>query len=198
MNEYRRRHWKRDLKRQQSEARLYRRLESMHARDDPRMVVLAYSAWGATDAPSGVKKGNAPTIGVSMMRKLGKRFLVSPTPEHFTSKTCCKCLAPCGSWKEVETKMGHSIRGLRICQDETCKLPEKSGSYRGAQHLGAVQAPLRGQATGRGAWSPSDLRRTLCVPASVRMAVRPSSHSGDDGRGARVPPSQPRVCRLRF
>ena len=28
-----------------------------------------------------------------MMRKLGKRFLVSPTPEHFTSKTYCKCLA---------------------------------------------------------------------------------------------------------
>ena len=122
--EYRRRRWKRDLKRQQSESRLYRRLESMHARDDPRMVVLAYGAWGATDAPSGVKKGNAPTIGVSMMRKLGKRFLVSPTPEHFTSKSCCKCLAQCGPWKEVETKMGHSIRGLRICQDETCKLPQ--------------------------------------------------------------------------
>ena len=33
-------------------------------------------------------------------------FLPIPvTPEQYTSKTCCKCLQPCGPWAEVEEKM---------------------------------------------------------------------------------------------
>lgn len=54
------------------------------------------------------------------MRKLAKHFVVSPTPEAYTSKTCCKCLGPCGPWSEIEAKMGRKIRGLRRCQNEEC------------------------------------------------------------------------------
>ena len=67
-----------------------------------------------------------------MMKRLSRRFLVAPTPEHHTSKTCAKCLGPCGAhptlhhrrrvrsngectWRDV------SIRGLRLCQQEDCK-----------------------------------------------------------------------------
>ena len=74
-------------------------------------------------SPAAMSRNNVILIATSHYRRwfvLG----LSPTPEHFTSKSCCKCLAQCGPWKEVETKMGHSIRGLRICQDETCKLPQ--------------------------------------------------------------------------
>ena len=79
------------------------------------------------------------------MRKLGKRFLVSPTPEQFTSKTCCRCLHPCGRWAEVEAKMKpvlekrmkhfKEIRGLRICQNENCKLPQNRDRT-GASNIG--------------------------------------------------------------
>jgi transposase len=54
------------------------------------------------------------------MRKLEKQFVVALTPEAYTSKTCCHCLGPCGPWKEVEEKMGKTIRGLRRCQNEEC------------------------------------------------------------------------------
>ena len=58
------------------------------------------------------------------MKKLSKRFVVVPTPEQYTSKTCCKCLQPCGPWLEVEHRMGRRIRGLRICQNDACSLPQ--------------------------------------------------------------------------
>ena len=57
------------------------------------------------------------------MRKLSRRFVVALTPEHGTSKTCCKCLGPCGPWAAMEEEARTKIRGLRICQDEGCKLP---------------------------------------------------------------------------
>ena len=79
---------------------------------------------GATDGASCVKRGNPPTIGVGLMRKLAKRFVVSLTPEHHTSKTCCRCLEPCGPWTELEQRRGKRVRGLRIRQDEDCKLPQ--------------------------------------------------------------------------
>ena len=100
------------------------------------MMVLAYGSWGLVAGQSGTasNKGSPPCIGVGMMRKLSKRFLVSPTPEQFTSKTCCRCLHPCAPWAEVEDKMKpilekrmkryKGIRGLRICQDEDCNLPQ--------------------------------------------------------------------------
>ena len=109
------------------------------------------------------------------MRKLGKRFLVSPTPEQFTSKTCCRCLHPCGPWAEVEADMKpilekrmknyRGIRGLRICQNEDCKLPQNRDRT-GASNIGLQFTRLF---TGRGpirSMTAEDLelhRHNLCL-----------------------------------
>jgi hypothetical protein len=133
---HRQRRWKTYIKTQKSEQRLYERLQGIHKEGDKRTLVLAYGSWGTTDGASCIKKGNPPTIGVGLMRKLAKRFVVSLTPEHHTSKTCCKCLGPCGPLKKVKEEMKakffedpknegkrfHGVRGLRICQDVGCKL----------------------------------------------------------------------------
>ena len=50
-------------------------------------------------------------------------LLISPTPEHCTSKTCFRCLSPCGPWTDKEDKMGKKIRGLRLCTQRDCMLP---------------------------------------------------------------------------
>lgn len=121
--EHRRRRWKSFIKLQQSEERLYSKLRSLHDRTDDRVLVLAYGAWGAHDASSCIKRGNAPAIGVGLARKLSQRFLVATTPEHGTSSTCCKCLGPSGAWKEKETEWKKKVRGLRVCQNEGCRCP---------------------------------------------------------------------------
>ena len=71
------------------------------------------------------------------MRKLAQRFVVAPTPEQYTLKTCCKCFSECGPWSEVEAKMQRKggIRGLRICQDENCNLPQNRDRT-GASNIG--------------------------------------------------------------
>ena len=149
--EHRRRRWKKCIKEQQSEQRLYDRLNAMHPTGDSRTLVLAYGSWGAESgkAPSCVQRGNPPTIGVGLMRKLSKRFVVSLTPEHHTSQTCCKCLGVCGAWQEKEDMMGKKLRGLRICQDEACKLPQNRDRT-GASNIGlqfqrlfSDQGPIR-------------------------------------------------------
>ena len=158
---HRRRRWKSYLKSQQSEAKLYEKLKAIHKKSDSRTLVLAYGSWGlvAGRPRSVANKGLPPCIGVGLMRKLGKRFLVSPTPEQYTSKTCCKCLHSCGPWAEVEAKMKpvlekrmkhySGIRGLRICQNEDCKLPQNRDRT-GASNIGlqfnrlfAGQGPIR-------------------------------------------------------
>ena len=102
------------------------------------------------------------------MRKLSQRFVVAITPEHYTSKTCCKCLGECGPWKEVEEKDGRvcpktgkrlGIRGLRICQNEECKLPQNRDRT-GASNIGLNFCRLmRGQPPIR---SMTDEERELC------------------------------------
>ena len=129
----RKRRWKGAIKTQQSEERLYKRIEGMQEKGDKRKIVLAYGSWGmvAGRTDAACNKGNPPCIGVGLMRKLARRFVVSLTPEAFTSKTCSFCLGPCGPWKEVEERRGKRIRGLRLCQTETCKLPlnrDKNGA----------------------------------------------------------------------
>lgn len=159
--DHRLRRWKSYMKSQQSEEKLYRKLNAIHKKSDSRTLILAYGSWGlvAGRAGNAANKGNPSCIGVGLMRKLGKRFLVSPTPEQFTSKTCCKCLHPCGPWAEVEAKMKpvlekrmkhyNGIRGLRICQNEDCKLPQNRDRT-GASNIGlqftrlfAGQGPIR-------------------------------------------------------
>ena len=56
------------------------------------------------------------------MRKLSRRFLVCPTPEAYTSKTCCRCLGEAGPWTEMEEVRGRKIRGLRRCTQRDCML----------------------------------------------------------------------------
>ena len=132
---HRKRRWKTCIKAQQSEERLYERLRKIHKPSDGRRLVLAYGAWGATSTSASVARGNPPAIGVGLMRKLSKRFVVAITPEHHTSKTCCRCFGSCGAWKEVEERMKKKVRGLRICQEETCKLPQNRDRT-GASNIG--------------------------------------------------------------
>ena len=149
--EHRRRRWKGYIKAQQSEERLCSRLRAMHSKDDSRTLIIAYGSWGLVAGHPGApcNRGNPPTIGVGMMRRLARRFVIVPTPEQFTSKTCCKCLHPCGPWVELEEKEGRKIRGLRVCQNEECRMPQNRDRT-GADNIGkqflrlhAGHGPLR-------------------------------------------------------
>ena len=116
---------------QQSDERLYTRLEALQT--DERPLVLAYGSWGLVAGKVGAacNKGNPPCIGVGLMRKLARRFVVVPTPEAYTSKTCCRCLGECGSWTEVEELRGKRVRGLRRCTQRNCMIPlnrDKNGA----------------------------------------------------------------------
>ena len=118
---HRKRTWKTAIKGQQSEERLYKRLDTF--KTDNRPLVLAYGAWGLVSGrPGACNRGNPPCIGVGLMRKLSKRFLVCPTPEAYTSKTCCRCFGESGPWKEMEEIRGKTIRGLRRCTQRDCML----------------------------------------------------------------------------
>ena len=119
--EHRKRRWKASIKEQQTEERLYKRLKTLQT--DSRPLVLAYGSWGLVAGRANAAcKGNPPCIGVGLMRKLSRRFLVSPTPEAYTSKTCCRCFGEAGPWKEMEEERGKRIRGLRRCTQRDCML----------------------------------------------------------------------------
>ena len=146
--EHRKRRRKSALKAQQSESRLYDRLRGMHdPATDGRTLVLAYGAWGLTAGrPNAVcNKGNPPAIGVGLMNKLAKRFVVAPTPEHYTSKTCVACGGLCGPHPTLKTKHNKDIRGLRVCQHEGCGLLQNRDKT-GATNIGLqFQKLMRGE-----------------------------------------------------
>ena len=123
--DHRNRRRKRHIKTQQSEADVINRIAAMHDHaHDKRALVLSYGAWGLTAGrPNMVgNRGNPPVIGVGLMKKLALYFVVSPTPEHYTSKTCVECGGLCGPHPTLKTKLGKEIRGLRVCQHEGCGL----------------------------------------------------------------------------
>tara|TARA_B110000046_G_scaffold145418_1_gene152577 strand:- start:236 stop:994 length:759 start_codon:yes stop_codon:yes gene_type:complete len=144
---HRQRRWKTCIKAQKSEEGLYKRLEAL--KNDGRPLVLAYGSWGLIAGQAGnvVNKGIPPCIGVGLMRKLSRRFPVVVTPEHYTSKTCSRCLGVgmCGPWKEVERAMGRPIRGLRRCQQRDCMTPHNRDKN-GATNIGTnFKRLMRGQ-----------------------------------------------------
>ena len=47
----------------------------------------------------------------------------------------CTPIHPCGPWVELEEKMGHKIRGVRVCQNEECCLPQNRDRT-GAANIG--------------------------------------------------------------
>ena len=139
--DHRRRRWMRKVKMQQSETKLYKKLDSL--RTDDRPLLLAYGSWGLTTSKR--FNGLPPCIGVGLLRKISKRFLVVPTPEHYTSKTCAVCFHECGAHPTLKRMVKKrqedgsvelkekEIRGLRVCQNECCKLfmnRDKMGSIR--------------------------------------------------------------------
>jgi SAM-dependent methyltransferase len=140
------------IKAQQSEARVVNRLAAMHSQGDERRLVLAYGAWGlvAGRPNQASNKGTPPAIGAGLMKRLALHFVVAPTPEHYTSKTCVKCLGPCGPHPTLKTKEGKEIRGLRVCQHEGCGLfqnRDKTGASNiGLQFRRLLQdkGPIRG------------------------------------------------------
>ena len=157
--EFRHRRRKVRIKAQQSESRLVARLRGMHAPDDPRRLVLAYGAWGLVAGRPGAacNKGNAPAIGVGLMRKLARDFVVVPTPEHHTSKTCVKCRGVCGAHPTLKTKNGKSIRGLRVCQHEGCGLLQNRDKT-GATNIGTQLLRLLGGEGPLRPMSPEELQ----------------------------------------
>lgn len=120
--DHRRRRHKTFARAQASETKLYNKLQAMHDKKDNRQLVLAYGAWGVTAGPQVCNKGNPPAIGAGMMKKLDRRFVVVPTPEHYTSKTCVACGGLCGAHPTLRTNKDKEIRGLRVCQHEGCGL----------------------------------------------------------------------------
>lgn len=168
---HRRRRWKKVIKEQVSEERLYRRLENMKNKDDTRPIVLAYGSWGMVAGRAGAacNRGNPPCIGVGLMRKLARRFVVAPTPEAYTSKTCCRCLGPCEPWEEKEVAMGFKIRGLRRCTQRDCMIP-LNRDKNGATNIGTNFKRLMRDSLPIRSMSDEDLafhRASLCLECDL-------------------------------
>ena len=148
---HRERRRKTRIKMQQSEAKLINRISALHSKKDARKLVLAYGAWGmVAGRPNAAgNKGNPPAIGAGLMKKLALHFIVAPTPEHYTSKTCVKCMGLCGPHSTLKNKNGKEIRGLRVCQHEGCGLLQNRDKT-GATNIGLQfvrllkgQSPIR-------------------------------------------------------
>lgn len=162
---HRRRRWKTAIKMQKSEERLYKKLKAL--KTDSRPLVLAYGSWGMVAGRPGAacNKGNPPCIGVGLMRKLARHFVVAPTPEAYTSKTCCRCLGECGPWTEVEEKMGKKLRGLRRCTQRDCMIP-LNRDRNGATNIGTNFARLMANQPPIRSMTDEDLafhRASMCI-----------------------------------
>ena len=128
--EHRQRRRKTAIRKQKADLSVIKRLSEFQT--DERPLVLAYGSWGLSAGKTRFK-GIPPCIGVTLMRTIAKHFPVVITPEHYTSKICYKCDQECGAHptmkrkRTVKRKDGStydredSIRGLRVCQNETCK-----------------------------------------------------------------------------
>ena len=160
--DHRRRRRKSKIKQQQSERRFFDRLHGLQ-KDASRPLLLAYGSWGLTTSKK--FKGLPPCVGARLARRLATEFIVVPTPEQYTSKTCPKWFGPCGPHPTLRhlldhrrrsttagievTRASREIRGLRVCQNESCKL-HLSRDHTGAcniatnlERLMRDEAPIR-------------------------------------------------------
>ena len=133
----------------------------------------------------------------------------SVTAGRYTSKTCCKCLGPCGPWVEVENKKKKErdqqirlrkatmeargsapeaieemerkmkkvmtrVRGLRVCQNESCRLPQNRDRT-GAINIGHQFARLF---DGRGAIRAMSAEELALH--RLRVALAPCAECDDE------------------
>ena len=95
-------------------------------------------------------KGNPPALGAGLMKRIAKRFVVAPTPEHYTTKTCVACGGTTAPHPTLRTKANKEIRGLRVCNHEGCRLLQNrdkaAASNIGLQfeRLVSGRGPIRG------------------------------------------------------
>ena len=133
-------------------------------------MVLAYGSWGLVAGRAGAvcNKGNPPCIGVGLMRKLAREFVVVPTPEAYTSKTCCRCLGECGPWRELEELEGRRVRGLRRCTQRDC-MAILNRDKNGATNIGSNLMRLLGDEPPIRCMDEEDIafhRASLCLECS--------------------------------
>lgn len=175
---HRNRRRKTKIKAQQSEADVVKRLKAIHPPDDKRPLVLAYGAWGlvAGRPNTACNKGNPPAIGAGLMKKLARAFVVVPTPEHYTSKTCAACGGLCGPHQTLKTNTNKEIRGLRVCQNEGCGLRFWNRDKLGARNIATQfdrlltgKRPLKALTAEELEYSTG--RRARCSPHSGRHAL---------------------------
>ncbi len=131
---YRIRRWRSFKKDQKSIAILMNNLKAMSTKG--KTTILAYGSW---TKPAGFNPSGIPScIGIGLRRRLAAEFVVVPTPEHYTSKTCSKCFSSCGPFHELEAMRRQqkkaqaktpeekkkasrlTIRSIRRCQNEKC------------------------------------------------------------------------------
>ena len=116
-----------------------RRIRSLR-RDDNKTLAIAYGSWGAIAGRPGAacNRSLPPCLGCGLRRKLAAHFLIIPTPEAYTSKTCSLCGATCGPCETVDHQHREartnaattdverqraarfSVRGLRHCHNASC------------------------------------------------------------------------------
>ena len=132
---YRKRRWRTFKNDQRSISKLVNNLRMMKTRG--KTLVLAYGSWANVSSTFN-PKGIAPCKGIGLRRRLSKEFIVADTPEHYTSKTCHRCLSECGPFYELDNQRRqkhlekavtpeekkkasrYSVRSIRRCKNVEC------------------------------------------------------------------------------
>jgi hypothetical protein len=104
------------IRRQQSEElHVFKKFEEIRRQNPEKLMVIAYGSWGMKAGRMRLK-GLPPTIGVGLLRKLARRFVVCVTPERNTSTTCSICGGDAVSCEKVNVERNVTdVRGLRQC-----------------------------------------------------------------------------------